>query len=74
MASVKDGYAMIWNNHADNFSVSFNDLLQQQELVDVTLAADGGLFNVHRLVLSALSPYFRRIFTQMSATQQAIGN
>lgn len=74
MASVKKEYTMIWKDHANNVSIAFNNLLQQNELVDVTLAADGGLFNVHRLVLSALSPYFRRIFTQMPTTQQAIGN
>lgn len=68
-----DEYSVIWNDHANNFSASFSDLLEQKELVDVTLVADGYLFNAHRLVLSAISPYFRQIFTQMPANQQAFG-
>lgn len=66
-------YSVIWNDHANNFSTSFSELLQQKELVDVTLVADGHLFNAHRLVLSALSPHFRQMFTQMPANQQAFG-
>lgn len=67
-------YRFSWANHADNFSDSFNELLKNEELVDVTLVADGHLFDAHRLVLSALSPYFRQMFTKMSANQYAFGN
>lgn len=73
MATNSDEYLIGWDNHANNFSISFNDLLQNKEFIDVTLAADGYLIEAHRLVLSALSPYFRRMFTQMSANQQAFG-
>lgn len=53
MASSNERYSVSWVQHANNFSDSFYDLLEQKQLVDVTLAADGHLFPAHRLVLSA---------------------
>lgn len=73
MAALDEEYAMCWNDHANNLSISFKDLLQNKELMDVTLFADGHLFNAHQLVLAAISPYFRQIFTQVPANQQAFG-
>lgn len=73
MASANQEYAMHLKDHANNFSHSFSDLLEQNELVDVTLAADGYLVQAHRLVLSALSPYFRQMFTSMPTNQPAFG-
>lgn len=73
MASANEEYAMHWKDHANNFSHLFSDLLEQNELVDVTLVADGYLIEAHRLVLSSLSPYFRQMFTSMPTNQQAFG-
>lgn len=66
-------YPLSWNNYANNFNISLTQLLQQQKLIDVTLVADGHLFRAHRLVLSALSPYFEQMFAQMPVNQQAFG-
>lgn len=74
MAPSNERYSVSWAQHANNFSDSFYDLLEQKQLVDVTLAADGHLFPAHRLVLSALSPYFHGMFAEMPVQQQAIGN
>lgn len=73
MASANEEFTLGWSDYANNFSHSFSDLLEQKELVDVTLVADGYLLNAHRLVLSALSPYFHQMFTSMPANQQAFG-
>lgn len=73
MDNFKNKYAMAWNDHAKNFSISLFNLLEQKELVDVTLVADGYLFSAHRLVLATLSPYFRQMFSQMPTNQQAFG-
>lgn len=62
-----------WKDHAANFSITLSDLLEQNELVDVTLVADGHMFSAHRLILSAISPQFRQMFNQVSANQQAFG-
>lgn len=74
MENPNEEYTLVLNEHANNFSISLSNLLQRNELVDVTLAGDGGIFNAHRLVLSVVSPYFQRMFTQLPTNQQAIGN
>lgn len=73
MASSVGKYSLGWDGHGANFSNAFNEILRDDELVDVTLVADGHLFHAHRLVLSALSPYFRKMFKQMPTNQQAFG-
>jgi hypothetical protein len=40
----------------------FDQLLQNETFVDVTLAADGHAIKAHRMVLSACSPYFQHLF------------
>lgn len=37
MASLNDIYSLQWNNHTADFSITFKDLLQLKELIDVTL-------------------------------------
>lgn len=71
--NAKKDLSVAWTDYSANISSAFNDLLKQNELVDVTLVAEEYMFDAHRLVLSALSPYFRRIFTQMPVNQQAFG-
>lgn len=73
MSSTSEEYTLTWNDYGKNISISFNEILDQKELIDVTLVADGYLFNAHRLILSAVSPYFRQMFTQMPTNQQAYG-
>lgn len=63
-----------WNGHANNFSISFMELLHEKELVDVTLVTDGNIFSAHRLILSALSPQFRKMFKEMPVNQHAYGS
>lgn len=62
-----------WDDYGTNFSIAFNELLQNDEMIDVALVADGNLFNAHRLILSALSPCFRNMFKHMPANQKAFG-
>lgn len=73
MSVSNEQFDLRWSEHASNFKNSFSELLEQKEMVDVTLVADGYLFNTHRLVLAAMSPYFRQMFTQMPVNQQAFG-
>lgn len=73
MSSSIDGYTLSWENHTSDFFLNLKDLLQRDELVDVTLVADGHMFNAHRLVLSALSSHFRQMFAQVPANQHTFG-
>lgn len=73
MSGSNEQFQLDWNDHSLNLSISFSELLEQKEMVDVTLVADGYLYNAHRLVLAAISPYFRQMFTQLPANQQAFG-
>lgn len=40
----------------------FDELLQNESFVDVTLACDGNSIKAHKMVLSACSPYFQSLF------------
>ena len=39
-------------------------LAQEQLFMDVTLATETGSFKAHKLILSACSPYFKKLFIQ----------
>lgn len=56
-------YCLRWNNHQPNFISVFSNLLNNETLVDVTLAAEGRQIQAHKVVLSACSTYFQSLFT-----------
>lgn len=51
-------FCLRWNNHQPNFISVFSALLHNENLVDVTLAAEGSQLQAHKVVLSACSTYF----------------
>lgn len=54
-------YCLKWNNHQSNLLAVFEDLLNSEAFVDVTLACDGMHLKAHKMVLSACSPYFQSL-------------
>lgn len=56
-------FCLRWNNHQPNFISVFSNLLNNETLVDVTLAAEGRHLQAHKVVLSACSTYFQSLFT-----------
>ncbi|EEB17805.1 tramtrack, putative [Pediculus humanus corporis] len=56
-------FCLRWNNHQSNLLSVFDQLLQDESFVDVTLAVDGQFLRAHKMVLSACSPYFQSLFT-----------
>jgi hypothetical protein len=54
-------YCLRWNNHQHNLLSVFEDLLNHEAFVDVTLACDGMQLKAHKMVLSACSPYFQSL-------------
>lgn len=55
-------FSLCWNNFHNNLSSGFNSLLQDEDLVDVTLAAEGKYLKAHKAVLSVCSSYFKELF------------
>ncbi|CAG9853632.1 unnamed protein product [Phyllotreta striolata] len=55
-------FCLRWNNHQSNLLSVFDQLLQDESFVDVTLAVEGQLLKAHKMVLSACSPYFQALF------------
>lgn len=52
-------YCLRWNNHQPNFISVFSSLLNNESLVDVTIATEGKHLQAHKVVLSACSSYFQ---------------
>lgn len=55
-------FCLRWNNYQTNLTSVFDQLLQNESFVDVTLACDGNSIKAHKMVLSACSPYFQSLF------------
>uniref|UniRef100_A0A0P4VVG0 BTB domain-containing protein n=1 Tax=Scylla olivacea TaxID=85551 RepID=A0A0P4VVG0_SCYOL len=62
-----------WNNHEATFCHILHRLRTKQRYSDATLACEGRLFMVHRLVLATCSDFFDEIFQQTpSDTTRAV--
>lgn len=55
-------FSLCWNNFHSNLSSGFHSLLKEEDLVDVTLAAEGKFLKAHKTVLSVCSPFFKDLF------------
>lgn len=55
-------FCLRWNNYQFNLMSVFDQMLQNELFVDVTLACEGSLIKAHKMVLSACSPFFQTIF------------
>ncbi|KAK6627039.1 hypothetical protein RUM44_009516 [Polyplax serrata] len=55
-------FSLKWSDFRSNLTEGFHDLLEENSMVDVTLAADGKFVQAHKLVLSVCSPYFKNLF------------
>lgn len=60
-------YTFCWEKKEKHFSESFPNFLDNKAFVDVTLFAEEQHFEVHRVILSAASPYFHAMFLESSA-------
>ncbi|CAH0726239.1 unnamed protein product, partial [Brenthis ino] len=60
-AAGEQQYSLRWNDFHSAMVSSFRRLRDEEDFVDVTLACAGATFTAHKVVLSACSPYFRRL-------------
>jgi len=69
-------YCLKWNNYQTSLSSSFKDLLANEAFVDCTLtcgeAGAGRTLQAHRVVLSACSPYFRQVLSNLTQWQHPV--
>lgn len=63
-SSSPQQFCLRWNNYQNNLTSCFDQLLQSQSFVDVTLACDGQSLKAHKVVLSACSPYFQTLLME----------
>ncbi|XP_037091342.1 modifier of mdg4-like, partial [Pollicipes pollicipes] len=61
-----------WNNFQSSISSALHEQLVGEELVDVTLSAEGRTVGAHRVVLSACSPYFKQLFKTLPSMQHPV--
>ena len=55
-------FCLRWNDYQTNLTNVFDQLLQTESFVDVTLTTDEGQsVKCHKVVLSACSPYFQKV-------------
>lgn len=54
-------YSLCWSDFQSSMVDSFRQLQEHADFVDVTLAVDGYSVQAHRMILSACSPYFKKL-------------
>ncbi|KAK8743878.1 hypothetical protein OTU49_000888, partial [Cherax quadricarinatus] len=60
---MSDGMVSLsWDNHTATFFHFLSTLRKKERYADVTVACDGKFYKVHKLVLSASSEYFEKMF------------
>jgi len=59
LRSIDEKFCLKWNDFERNISSSFQDIKNDEDFLDVTIACDDNQIRAHKLVLSACSPFFR---------------
>lgn len=70
--NTSQAFCLRWNNFQANMLTVFDYLYQNEKFVDCTLACDGVLIKAHKMVLSASSPYFEKIFAEIPCPHPVI--
>lgn len=67
-------FCLRWNNYQSSITSAFENLRDDEDFVDVTLACDGKSLKAHRVVLSACSPYFRELLKVLKIIFKILSN
>ncbi|XP_003396803.1 protein abrupt-like [Bombus affinis] len=69
---INQSYWFKWNDYQNHLSDVVRQLLEEDCMVDVTLAAGGERIHAHRIVLCACSTLFREILSQVNEDHPTI--
>ena len=58
---TSEKFCLRWNDFENNISRAFQDLREDKDFFDVTLACDDEQLQAHKVILSACSPFFRTV-------------
>lgn len=59
MPAERSEFCLRWDNHHPNLITVFSRLLQNSQMIDVTLISENREIHAHKIVLSACSPFFQ---------------
>ena len=54
-------FCLRWNDFENNINSAFQELRDDKDFFDVTIACDDEQLQVHKVIISACSPFFRNI-------------
>ena len=54
-------FCLRWNDFETSISSAFQELREDKDFFDVTLACEGNQLQAHKVILSACSPFFRSV-------------
>lgn len=64
----KEAFCLRRSDHGNDLIRDFSIMLEDEDLIDVTLSCEDGSIGAHRLMLSANSPYFKSLFARLAAS------
>jgi hypothetical protein len=69
----QDCFVLKWNEFPTNVLTNLQEMRDEQDFYDVTLACDQQSFiQGHKVILSASSPYFKAILKRSPANQHPV--
>ena len=69
---MSDMHSLSWKGFSSNMTSCLRDLLNNKNLLDVSLVCEGGQVEAHQLVLSATSSLFSDILTKNRLGREAV--
>ena len=61
MAAGNEHFCLRWNEFESNISHAFREIREEKDFFDVTLACEDEQIQAHKVILSACSPFFKKI-------------
>ena len=63
---TSEKFCLRWNDFERNISGAFREIREDKDFFDITLACDDETIQAHKVILSACSPFFRKVLKKHS--------